>query len=208
MFTLITDDMVVNNKTPQISEALEMVDSFLKKIDLKGKKALHMRLLTEETLGMVGAMLPDYQALLHFEGTENECRICLTAKTIMDADKKSELISISTSGENAAVKGFMGKISDIIENGILNYDSVMSMRQEYDGTLIDYGFMGSDSSVSMDHCAIWSLSQYREAIDDQDEASAEEARDELEKSIVASIADEVTVGVKRDKVDMTIIIRH
>ena len=35
----------------------------------------------------------------------------------------------------------------------------------------------------------------------------EEARDELEKSIVASIADEVTVGVKKDKVDMTIILK-
>ncbi|MBQ3785785.1 MAG: hypothetical protein II799_00760 [Lachnospiraceae bacterium] len=206
MFTVSTGDMVVNNKAPQISEALDMVDSFLEKIDLKGKKALHMRLLTEETLGMVGAMLPDYQALLHFEGDDNECRICLTAKTIMDADKKSELISMSTSGENAAVKGFMGKISDIIENGILNYDSVMSMRQEYDGSLVDYGFMGSDPALGMDHAAVWSLSQYRNAIEDGGD-EVEEARDELEKSIVASIADEVTVGVKKDKVDMTIILK-
>ena len=52
----------------------------------------------------------------------------------------------------------------------------------------------------------WSLAKYRAGIDaakDSDK-NAEEAWDELEKSIVANIADDVRVGVKGDAVELVI----
>ena len=58
-----------------------------------------------------------------------------------------------------------------------------------------------------DYGVMWSLEGFRSSLDDvmdSDEAS-KEAWDELEKSIVANIASDVIVGVKGDRVDMSII---
>lgn len=54
---------------------------------------------------------------------------------------------------------------------------------------------------------MWSLCDYRNSLEDAviDNEACKEAWDELEKSIVANIANDVLVGVKGNKVDMTII---
>ena len=59
----------------------------------------------------------------------------------------------------------------------------------------------ADSGIS------WSLYEYRNALSDSIDTSesAKEAWDELEKSIVASVAKDVIVGVKGDRVDMTVV---
>ena len=51
------------------------------------------------------------------------------------------------------------------------------------------------------------MNNYKEGLEqaDDSDAPAKEAWDELEKSIVASIAKDVVVGVKKDRVEMTII---
>ena len=53
---------------------------------------------------------------------------------------------------------------------------------------------------------VWSLNSYREALEDKPEKddSDEEAWDELERSIVASLAKDVTIGIKSNLVEMTI----
>ena len=48
----------------------------------------------------------------------------------------------------------------------------------------------------------WSLSQYQTAVKENE--SSLENWDELEKSIIANLADDVTVGVKGDNVEMII----
>ena len=205
MITVITDKLILDNKSDQVSEAMELTEQFIEKFGLKGKKAIHLRLLVEETLGMAKAMMNDYQAMIHIEGDDKGCRICLTAKTIMDAAKKSGLLGVSSSGKNAAVKGFMSKLGDIIENGILNYDEVMRMQQEYGGTSPDLFGLGMGASPGMDSACIWTLESYRDSLEGKrDETEVSEAWDELEKSIVASIAKNVTVGIKKDRVDMVI----
>ena len=135
----------------------------------------------------------------------------------MDIDKKKELLSVSSSGKNAAAKGFMGKIGEIVENGILNFNDVMSLQQRYNAGYVDYAGMGfgvpgeysSYTTSAAQEQMIWSLRNYRGALQeayDEDE-SAREAQDELEKSIVANIAKDVMVGVKKDNVDLTIVVQ-
>ena len=62
---------------------------------------------------------------------------------------------------------------------------------------------------SMDDSLVWSLQGYKESLEDasgeqEGTGKSKEAWDELEKSIVANIADDVVVGVKKDRIDMTI----
>ncbi len=199
-----SEKMLITNKNFKLYDALAKIDSYLEDFELGSKDTLHMRLLMEETLGMLGAMTGDYHALLWMEKEENTCKIKLVAKTEMDVDKKKELLSVSKTGQNALAKGFMGKIGEIIENGILNYENVMKLQQVYGGGYVDYAALGGNPSDSM---FVWSLDQYRDALDDgrHDNDTYGYAWDELEKSIVASLAKDVIVGVKMDQVELTIV---
>ena len=79
----------------------------------------------------------------------------------------------------------------------------------YSSGALPYGDMGMVNQVEspLDAYFVWSLHQYRNNLSDAKDqnTAAQEAWDELEKSIVASIADDVIVGVKKDHVTMTII---
>ncbi len=205
-------ELYVNNTEENAAAALAKIDEFIAHQDIDRKKMIHLRLLAEESVGMVKAMTQDFMALLSMEEENGEYHVRLTFKTDMNREKKSELLSVATSGKNAAAKGFMGKIGDIIENGLLNYDNVMKLQQEYGGGYSDYIGMGmcvpGEIQMAGDPL-VWSLSKYRSALGNGAEVSGETqgAWDELEKSIVASLAKDVTVGVKKDRVDMVITAR-
>ena len=199
-----SEKILITNKSFRIYDALDKIDNYLSDLKLGPKDSLHLRLLAEETLGMLGAMAGDYRSVVWFERDGDVCKLQVIAKTEMDIDKKKEILSVSKSGENNLAKGFMGKIADIIENGFLNYDNVMKLQQEYGGGYVDYAAMGGRPSGET-FC--WSLEQYKDALDEvryNDEAAGT-AWDELEKSIVARLADDVIVGVKKDEVEFTIV---
>ncbi len=199
-----SEKMLITSSNFVLYDALGKLDNYLAELKLAPKDALHMRLLAEETLGMLRAMAGEYKSLVWFEKEDTICKIKVVAKTEMDFEKKKEILSVSRSGENALAKGFMGKIADIIENGFLNYENVMKLQQEYGGGYVDYAAMGGTTSAD---CYSWRLEQYRDALDEvrEDNDAAKTAWDELEKSIVASLADDVIVGVKHDEVDFTIV---
>jgi hypothetical protein len=199
-----SEKILITNKSFRIYDALDKIDNYLADLKLEPKDNLHLRLLAEETLGMLGAMAGEYRSVVWFERDGDVCKLQVIAKTEMDIDKKKEILSVSRSGENNLAKGFMGKIGDIIENGFLNYENVMKLQQEYGGGYVDYAAMGGRPSGET-FC--WSLEQYKDALDEvryTDEAAGT-AWDELEKSIVARIADDVIVGVKKDEVEFTIV---
>lgn len=199
-----SEKILITNKSFRIYDALDKIDNYLSDLKLGPKDSLHLRLLAEETLGMLGAMAGDYRSVVWFERDGDVCKLQVIAKTEMDIDKKKEILSVSKSGENNLAKGFMGKIADIIENGFLNYDNVMKLQQEYGGGYVDYAAMGGRPSGET-FC--WSLEQYKDALDEvrYDDEAAGTAWDELEKSIVARLADDVIVGVKKDEVEFTIV---
>ena len=201
------EKIMISSKDLSLSEALKDIDENISELGLGRKDALHLRLIAEETLGMLNAMSGDYKALMWFERGVKEAQMFLTAKMgSMDIDTKTELLSVSTSGRNESSKGFMAKIGDIIENGILNFENVMKLEQEYGRGYIGYGSM---TEMSSDFALSWSLAQYRNSLESmkEDNSEAEDAWDELEKSVVASLAEDVTVGVKKEQVEMKAIMK-
>lgn len=204
-----SEKIFISNNDTRYDEVMDRVELLTDELLLDNKDALKCRLLVEETLGMVKAMTDEFIAYLHMEGDEKTFKVELTAKTKMNAEKKEGLLSVSSSGKNAAVKGLMGKISEIIENGVLNFGDLMNLNDMYSSGALPYGDMGMVNQVEspLDAYFVWSLHQYRNNLSDAKDqnTAAQEAWDELEKSIVASIADDVIVGVKKDHVTMTII---
>ena len=55
-----------------------------------------------------------------------------------------------------------------------------------------------------DMMTVWTLQTYRDDLDQASDDDAEAALDELEKSIVAKLADDILVGVKGDRINLVI----
>ena len=170
---------------------------------------LQLRLLTEETLGMIAAITEDFDADFWIENTETGvCRIHLIAKTEMNYTKKKELVAASTSGRNEASKGFMGRIRELMENFLYSSEEGME-KLAIDGDpymFYSMGMYSPDDMMSDSMLYLWSLERYRAMINENQAESpdVQEAWDELEKSIVASIADDVRVSVSGSTVELII----
>lgn len=200
-----TDKLFIDNSDDKLFEAIDLVDNFVSGKNVDHKKAIHLRLLTEETIGMVRAMTGDFEANFWMEEDNGEYSLKLNLKTEMDKEKKSELLSLSTSGENTAVKGFMGKIREVIENSLLDFDYTLKLQNQYENR-IGYSYMGAGmvGSAPPEMPVVWSLNSYKDSLG---ESGDQEAWDELERSIVASLAKDVIVGVKNNIVNLTIVAR-
>lgn len=200
-----SDQLYIDSTEEKASAAIAVVDEFLSLQNLDRKKAIHLRLLAEEAVGMVKAMTGDFEALFWMEQEDGEYKVKLTVKTDMDREKKEELLSLSTSGDNTAAKGVMGKIREIVENSLLDLDSALRQQSKFGGNN-GYTYVGMGM---LEDAPVWSLNSYREALEDKSDKddTDDEAWDELERSIVASLAKDVTIGIKNNLVDMTITAR-
>ena len=201
-----TEKIYVKNDGEGLDNAIKNAEGFAEELKLSGRNAMHLRLLTEEMLGMVRAIAGDFQALFWVEGDEKQCTLKLRADVDMNPDKRRELISASTSKKNSAVKGIMGKIQELVEVCMENYDEVGKLQVRYGVDPLSYGMMGMDTENMSQAMLSWSLKQYRDNLEEAGEgnSSYETAWDELEKSVVANLADDVRVGIKNGKVDMEI----
>lgn len=205
-----TEQIYVNNDETRINEVYDKVDKTIEELHLSKKDALHMKLLFEESISMVKAITGDFTAIVWVEEYEGESWLRLIGKTNMDIDKKTDLISVSSSKENALAVGFMGKVRDFIETGLLNYDGVMKLQQKYNG--YGMGISGSyiDTSVASNPNAfsgfMWTMDDYKKSLKEgEGEPETTAYWDELEKSIVASIAKDVVVGVEKNQIEMAFI---
>lgn len=206
---MVGEQVYVKNDGTGVDQALRATDRFARSLDITGKKAMHLRLLAEEMLGMVRAITGEFTALYWDEGDSSEVKLCLKADTIMDPQKRRDLISTSSSGRNNAAKGIMGKIKELIEIGVENYDEVSRLQVKYGVDPVSYGTMGMgvDNELMAQAALSWSLETYRKSLEEvKDENEGMDAAwDELEKSIVANLADDVQVGIRSDKVEIIVL---
>lgn len=203
---MTTEQVYVKNDGEGLDKALILAENFAKTVELSTRNSIHLRLLTEEVLGMVRAIAGEFKAVFWLEGDAKECRILLKADTLMDSTKRKELISASSSGKNEAAKGIMGKIRELVEVGMENFDELGQLQMQYGVNPMAYGSMGLDNEAMSQAMLTWSLKQYRESLaEDSTEEYYEEAWDELEKSVVANLADDVRVGIRNDKLNLTVI---
>ena len=100
----------------------------------------------------------------------------------------------------------MAKIAEMMNCSFM-FENIMEMPEELAGMLPDYMSYGMREEKTM--CAWagrWSLSSYRHNLRRQQEENqgADLALDELEKSIVAHLADEVTIGIHGHRIRLVI----
>ena len=200
-----TDKIRVNSNGEGAALVMDEVERFCEYMELDRKSAMRMRLLTEETIGMVNAITGEFEADFWLEGEKNKvCRLYLVAETRMNLAKKKELIDASSDKKNSAYKGFMGKIREMLEEGIYAADETGESVADMPFMFHTMGVCDAETAAANAYIYQWSLAKYRAGIDEAKESDGEatEAWDELEKSIVANIADDVRVGVRGDTVEL------
>ena len=199
-------EFIVTSRGEGMQEALAATEKLGIDCGLGSKENLRLRLLAEELFGMVRSIVGDLEARYWIEHEGKSFVLHLGAEVELTQETRKQLIAVSTQGENAAAKGFMGKLRDMIAGALLPRES----RPLLSGLSVGLMSMASYSSPSAQPAAAeafrWSMKQYKDTVSTKlsEGEEARDAWDELEKSIVASIADDVGVRVVGQTVEVTI----
>ena len=174
---------------------------------LEDKKALRLRLLTEELCGMLPGLVENFSGNFWAEndGNNYELHVELKAED-MAIELRDELISVSKSGKNAAAKGVMGKIRAVAETMLLaafdpNLQPAIPADEfnDYHGYNMGFGYIDPTIALETGYVYSWSLYSYKVAVEEKEEEFAE-----LERSIVAKLADDIVVGVRGNHVEIVV----
>ena len=206
-----TEKIIISNTGDNFKQALEEVERYTTELALSRRPALHVRLLAEETIGMVESMTGRFTAYFWVEKMGRLHTIHLEGKATLDGDERERLLSVAKSGGNILAKGVMGKIKNLIEIGTLNYQELGKE------SVLDYGMvMPTDADIMMSPGVVlgmteqfWSLQSYRKNVEEanrvyDDPEEVRELLNELERSIVANLADDIQIGVLDGKLKMIV----
>lgn len=195
-----TDVILVSSKGTQIETVLSQVEKVTAYKGLTGKNALHLRLLTEEMMGMMRSITGETEGKFWIEDEENVYQLHLQVTTRMDSGKRDQLLSAASTGKNESAKGLMGRLRDFFDRGA--DEDIAS----FTSPLLLPGVYEHSSTPTLDW--EWSMMRYEDALSyriKENDAKAREAWDELEKSVVAKVADDVKVSIRGRTVEMTIV---
>ncbi len=207
---MVTDRIPIANDEKTYNKIFDEVEKFSSYEKYLPKDTMRLRLLTEEAIGMVKGITEEIKADIWFEGDEEVCKIHIAGKTDMSRSKYDELMSMSFSGNNTLTKGLAGKIGEVIQLTFMSPGDIGKTALLNYGTLLpDEDLSDSGYAFQTLQCDLWSLQQYRQSLFDEKDADPENslAWDELEKSIVGNLADDVQIGINRGKIEVTIVRR-
>lgn len=154
-----------------------------------------LRLLAEEMLSLTVRMFDNLTYEFFLENKGSCFTLNLSAETLISPEQKEKLLSLSTGGENKAAKGIFGKISSI-------FDYLLTGGGSYALPALPYC---SDISYwyGENMTAYFLLSAFK---DEQPIEPDDEHWDGLEKSIIATLAKDMAIGVRNKRVEMIAVI--
>lgn len=197
-----TESISISSNGTGRDSAMELTEKTGAYCGLDHKSTLRLRLLSEELIGLMHSFADDLLGEFWLEAKNDMVEVHLKTSIPMDLKTRNEILSVSTSGKNAAAKGFMGSIREMISLMTLPDDpETKAMTEEAMGMMT----MGCQLGTHANNYS-WALSTYVASIESESEKrkEAQEAKDDLERSIVANLADDVTVHIIGSDVEITI----
>ena len=193
-----TDVISVSGQKKMMETAIGQADKVAAYKGLSEKDAMHLRLLTEEMMGLMQSVTGASEGEFWIEDEDGEYRLHLLVRTLLSTEKKEQLLSVSASGKNESAKGLMGRLREFFDWGI---DEDITSNSLFLPDMYEH-----TSSPMLDW--EWSMRQYETALSARvakDEPGAQEAWDELEKAVVKKVADDVKVYIRRGTAEMVIL---
>ena len=183
----------IEQGTTVLDEIITESEKVAKYNDLGHKETLQLRLLCEELINMLPSIISDFAGEAWIESKDNDYEICLSVKVdYMDITTREQLIKVSKNNKNSSTVGITGKICAVFDYMIMSdSDPMLSPGGRY-------GFY-----ADVDYSKMWSLQQYKDSIEKKRDEDSEKM-DELERSILVKLADDVIVGVKGKNVNIII----
>ena len=80
--------------------------------------AIQLQVLTEEMLSLARSIAGEVNASFWIEFESSEAKLHLTAKAVLDKEKRAELIQTATTRKNEAAKTFLGRVRDMFEEAM------------------------------------------------------------------------------------------
>ena len=194
-----SDVIEVSSRGEKMEAALKQADKVAAYKEMSPKNAVHLHLLTEEMMGLMRSITGDVTGKFWIEDENEEYQLHLQVEKWLTSETREKLLAASTTGKNSAAKGLMGRLRNFFEVGA-DEDVVA-----YTNPLVLPGMYETAAAPKMDW--EWSMVQYEEALAStrqENRETVQEARDELEKSVVAHVADDVKVSIKGSKTEMTL----
>jgi len=194
-----TDIIEVSSWDDRIGTVLSHVEKMAVYKELPPKQTMHLRLLAEEMMSMMRSITRGMHGEFWIEDEDQVYELHLRVRTIMDSEKREQLLSAASSGKNESARGLMGRLRDFFDRGadadVNAYTSPLMLGGMYEDS--------STPALNWD----WSLERYVEAYRNDHHVTEEqkEAWDELEKSVVARVADDVRVSIRGGTVEMVIV---
>ena len=165
--------------------------------ELNHKQSLQLRLLCEEIDGMLPNIIDEFDGDFWIGFEDGVCKVNVSVHfNEFTTDKKDALIKVAKNKKNAAAVGIVGKIRSALENIFLDEETLQLCAMSSGSFHLATGYVDY-----MDYSYLWSLEDYRRGV----EETQTEAWDELEKSVIASVADDVIVGVKGKQADIIVV---
>ena len=210
-----SDVVKVTNSGEGMETALLAASASAAYRGLEKRNAIRLRLLAEEMLGMLRQITGETEAEFWVASEGAKFELHLTARPKVTGKMRRELLSVASSGKNAAAVGVTGKLRELFQCAMDAMD--VSDLPEYSRfylqglvynpgpDLLDPVAYAMNASLASEAMS-WSLLKMKETAEQEKEGSeaAREAWDELEKSIVANLADEVKMSIARGMVEMTV----
>ncbi|MBO7385069.1 MAG: hypothetical protein J6U63_01860 [Clostridia bacterium] len=195
-----SDVIAVSSRHDQIEEALKQAEKTAAFKGLSRKGTLHLVLLTEEMMGLMRSITGDVTGKFWIEDEDGVFQLHLQVTTPMNSMKRERLLSSSSSGKNESAKGLMGRLRDVFDRSadedVSAFTSPMLLPGAYE--------YSEKAGLNWE----WSMTHYQQELASlvamRDEA-ARKAWDELEKSVVSHVADEVKVSIRGRSAEMIII---
>lgn len=191
--TIKTDVISISSSGNNTEAVLAQIDKVVVYKELSPKNAMALRLLSEEMTAMMRAIAGNVNGEFWVEDHDDIYELHLLVRSLVDDGMRSKLLSVASNGKNEASRGLMGKIRSFFEPA-------------RDVPLFSSGF-GGGAPQMYEHYS-WSLEDYRDQLRQYREMKQDEnqaAWDELEKSVVAKVADDVKISIQGRTVEMTII---
>ena len=184
---MISNVCKIEKGAKDLATILKESERVAKYAGLNEKQTLQLRLICEELDAMLPNVVDEFDGEFWIEYEEGVCKVNALIDILeLNIEKKEELIKVAKNKKNAAAVGIVAKIRDAIENVFLDENTQMALSSS-GGYCLHAGYFGANAGSPY-----WSLKNYRANVKDEDS----EEWDELEKSIINNLADDVIVGVK------------
>lgn len=168
-----SDIIKIDNAGNGFGEALEQTKKVAQYEGISEEDTIKLQVLTEEMLSLARSITGEIEASFWIELENMEATMHMTTHTILDKEKRAELIGSSSSRKNDAVHSFLSWLRDKVEEAL---------------------------AADPEH-----FNPSADLLNDLPAAdSASEDWDGFERSILRRMADNVSVSIRGDVVDIAV----